>query len=149
MSQDRSKTLDELEGVVWGPPTFDSSLVVTCHQLRTRPLSDFTAENLRIMLGQKISVPLLLPLAIELLRRDPFTAGNLYPGDLLTVALNAADASSDQTQHLVEIARAALRELSVREQDDYAGPFEPIYGDLARQLRSSLTGFVAAQGALI
>ena len=82
MSQDRSKTLDELEGVVWGPPTFDSSLVVTCHQLRTRPLSDFTAENLRIMLGQKISVPLLLPLAIELLRRDPFTAENLYPGDL-------------------------------------------------------------------
>jgi hypothetical protein len=150
MSQDRSKTLDELEGVVWGPPTFDSTLVVTCHQLRTRPLCDFTAEDLRIMLGQKISVPLLLPLAIELLRRDPFTAGNYYPGDLLTVALNAAaDASSDHTQQLVEIARAALRELSVREQDGYAGPFEPIYGDLARQLRSALAGFVAAQRALI
>ncbi len=65
------------------------------------------------------------------------------------MALNAADASSDQTQHLVEIARAALRDLSAREQDDYAGPFEPIYGDLARQLRSSLTSFVAAQGVLI
>ena len=148
-SQDRSKTLDELEGVVWGPPTFDSSLVVTCHRLRTLPLSDFTAENLRIMLGQHISVPLLLPLAVEFLRGDPFTAGDFYPGDLLTVTLQAADAGSYEKAHLVEIARAALSELSVREQDDYPGPFEPIHAILAGQLRSSLARFLAEQGALI
>jgi hypothetical protein len=41
------KTLDELEGVVWGEPTFDSYLVTTCHRLRTKPVDEFSVEDLR------------------------------------------------------------------------------------------------------
>src|SRR5262245_38545903 len=30
----RRRSLDELEGVEWGPPTYNSYLVTTCHRLR-------------------------------------------------------------------------------------------------------------------
>ena len=80
---DRSKSLQHLEGQDWGEPTYDSHLVTECHRLRRIPLRDFTAENLRIMIGQQIGLPYLIPLALEMLRGDPFTAGDLYEGDLL------------------------------------------------------------------
>jgi hypothetical protein len=65
------KTLDELEGVVWGEPTFDSHLVTTCFRLRTKPVDQFTIEDLRIMIRQKIGLHYLIPLAIVELEREP------------------------------------------------------------------------------
>jgi hypothetical protein len=62
---DRNRSLQELEGVDWGDPTDQSSLVTTCHRLRRRPLIQFTEEDLRIMIGQNISLPYLIPLAVE------------------------------------------------------------------------------------
>jgi len=86
---DRSKSLQHLEGQDWGEPTYDSHLVTECHRLRRIPLHEFTAENLRIMIGQQIGLPYLIPLALEMLRGNPFTAGDLYEGDLLAAVLRA------------------------------------------------------------
>lgn len=44
-----SKSLDQLEGVVWDEPSFDSHVVTTCHRLRTKPIDEFGVEDLRIM----------------------------------------------------------------------------------------------------
>ena len=52
-------------------------------ELRRKPLAEFTVENLRLMLGQQIAVPILLPLALNVLETDPLAEGDLYPGDLL------------------------------------------------------------------
>ena len=84
---DRRKCLQELEGDDWGEAGFDSSLVRTCHRLRRVPLTDFGAEDLRIMIGQQIGLPFLVPLALETLQRDPLTEGDFYPGDLLGAVL--------------------------------------------------------------
>ena len=73
---DRRKTLTELEGKDWGPPNFDSHLVTTIHQVRHKPLEDFTVEDLRITIGQNIALQWLLPMAIERLRDDPFVEGD-------------------------------------------------------------------------
>jgi hypothetical protein len=86
---DRSKSLEQLEGKDWGEPTCDSHLVTECHRLHRVPLTEFTPENLRIMIGQQIGLPYLIPLALELLRVDPFTAGDYYAGDLLGAVLRA------------------------------------------------------------
>jgi len=86
---DSSKSLQELEGKDWGGPAHDSHLVTECHRLRRVPLHQFTPENLRIMIGQQIGLPYLIPLALELLRKDPFTAGDFYQGDLLAAVLRA------------------------------------------------------------
>lgn len=51
------------------------------------PLEDFETADLRIMIGQQISLFFLVPLALEKLEEDPLAEGNYYPGDLLKVVL--------------------------------------------------------------
>ena len=67
----RKQNLDQLENFEWGPPTFDSSLVRTCHRLRQMPIGEFSVEDLRIMIGQNIGLMFLVPLALEKLADDP------------------------------------------------------------------------------
>jgi hypothetical protein len=81
-------TIQQIEGLDWGDPPSDSStLVRCCTALRRKPLDRFTAEDLRIMLGQGESVPILLPLAVGLLANNALAEGAFFPGDLLTTVL--------------------------------------------------------------
>ena len=82
-----SRTLDELDPPPWGEPTFDSHLVRTCHALRRKPLREFSVEDLRIMIGQRIGLRWLIPLALEVLEAEPLAEGDFYPGDLLAAVL--------------------------------------------------------------
>ncbi len=84
-----SLNLDQLEKTNWGEPTYDSHLVRTCHALRKKPLQDFTIEDLRIMIGQDISLDYLMPLAILELSKNILAEGDYYEGDLLKVVLSA------------------------------------------------------------
>jgi hypothetical protein len=82
-------TLTEIEGEDWGEPRFQSGLVIRCHKLRKTPLRDFTLDDLRCLIGQGISLPVLMPLAVQALGEDPFAAGVSVPGSLLLTALHA------------------------------------------------------------
>jgi len=82
-------SLDQLEGDVWGPPKYDSHLVTTCHRLRSKPIGEFDIEELRIMIGQNIGLPFLLTLAVDILEKNPWVSGDMYPGDLLKVTATA------------------------------------------------------------
>jgi hypothetical protein len=84
---DRRKTLTELEGKDWGPPNFDSHLVTTIHQLRHKPLEEFTVAELQIFIGKNESLEYLLPIAIKQLQDDPLVEGDYYRGDLLGAVL--------------------------------------------------------------
>ena len=61
----RHLTLTQLEHHDWGPPPYDSFLVKECHRLRHVPLRDLTVENLRMLVGQGISLVYTVPLALE------------------------------------------------------------------------------------
>jgi len=52
---DESKiTLDTVDPPAWGPAPPDATPLTTrCHELRTKPLRDFTVEDLRIMIGEQ------------------------------------------------------------------------------------------------
>ncbi len=89
MKVDLEQSLEQIENEYWGEATYDSHLVITCHKLRKKPLKDFTVEDLRIMIGQNISLALLVPIAIEHLKQDILAKGDLYPGDLLQQAFSA------------------------------------------------------------
>jgi hypothetical protein len=86
---DLDKSLQELEQSDWGEPTYDSHLVTTVHRLRRVALREFSVEDLRIMIGQGIGLPYLVPLALEHLRKDALAEGDFYPGDLLKSVLTA------------------------------------------------------------
>lgn len=57
------------------------------HRLRRKPIALLTSEDLRLLLGQNVGVPILLPRALAMLEQDPLREGDLYPGDLLAAAL--------------------------------------------------------------
>lgn len=79
---DYSKSLEQLENDYWDEPTYDSYVVTTCHSMRKKPLNEVTVE-LRLVIGQGFSLDYLMPMAIELLKLDILTEGDLYEGDLL------------------------------------------------------------------
>jgi hypothetical protein len=107
------KSLQELEQADWGEPTYDSHLVTSVHRLRRVPLRQFTVENLRIMIGQGIGLPYLVPLALEHLRKDPLAEGDFYPGDLLKNVLTADPAFwREHPQWRDEITEIASRTLA-------------------------------------
>lgn len=83
MKIDLSKNLNELEGIVWRKPEYSSHLVIRCHELRVKKLSDYDIEDLRLMIGQNIGMDYLIPLAIQKLKEDIFAEGDFYEGDLL------------------------------------------------------------------
>jgi CDI immunity proteins len=83
MDDPDAKTLDELDPPAWGPPLYDSFLVRRGHELRTKPLREFTTEDLRIMIGQGIGLPHLVPRALTMLEANPLAEGDMYAGDLL------------------------------------------------------------------
>lgn len=78
-----SRSLEELENDKWGKPKFDSHLVQECHRLRAKPLKDLTNENIRILVGQKIGLKYIVPLALDILEVDLLASGDMFKGDLL------------------------------------------------------------------
>ncbi|MEO9850178.1 MAG: contact-dependent growth inhibition system immunity protein [Reichenbachiella sp.] len=86
----RYKNLESLEKDSWRPTLKEESyLVITMHELRKKQLNDFTIEDLRIMIGQNIGLPFLVPLAIEQLEKNILVEGDFYEGDLLKNVLGS------------------------------------------------------------
>lgn len=86
---DRSRSLEELEGARWPAPPADATyLMATVHALRSKPVGTLTVEDLRLLIGQDVGLPVLLALAVEVLRDNPLAAGDMYEGDLLRAVLS-------------------------------------------------------------
>ena len=83
MPADTEQSIEQLEDSFWGEPEFDSYAVTSCHKLRQIPIGELTVENLRLLVGQKMGLPHIMPLALERLAENPFCGGNMYDGDLL------------------------------------------------------------------
>jgi hypothetical protein len=112
------KTLDELEGVVWGEPPYDSYLLTTCHRLRAKPIDEFSVEDLRIMISQQIGLRPLMPLAIAVLEEDPLAEGDYYPGDLLSMVISNEDWLNLHMEWLGRVIRVAEQALTSARLDE-------------------------------
>jgi hypothetical protein len=104
-------TLDIVDPPAWDlEPPDATPLVKRCHELRTKPLRDFTVEDLRVMIGQQVALGRMITLALDLLRPDPLIAGYYYPGDLLASVLRVDSAFWERSPDLaVEVGRLAER----------------------------------------
>ncbi|MFF2126737.1 contact-dependent growth inhibition system immunity protein [Streptomyces olivochromogenes] len=92
-SINRARSLEELERDRWQAPPADATrLVATVHALRSRPIGTLTVEDLRLLIGQDVGLPVLLPLAVEVLRDNPLAEGDMYEGDLLSAVLTRSPA---------------------------------------------------------
>jgi len=88
MSFDKAKSLEELESKKMEKPDFQSSLTLSVYRLWSTPLHLYSTEDLRLMIGQNISLKYLLPIAIDKLTENPFVEGDFHYGDLLWSVLN-------------------------------------------------------------
>ena len=85
-------TLDDVDPPAWPAPAADATaLIRRVHALRAVPLANLTAEDLRLLISQDVARPTLVPLALEVLHRDPLIEGAHYPGDLLQAVLCVPD----------------------------------------------------------
>jgi CDI immunity proteins len=83
-------TLDDIEGSRWGDaPTGATRLMFHAHELRRKPVATFDDEDMRLLIGQNISLKILVPLAIAQIEIDPLVEGDLCPGDLLSALFRA------------------------------------------------------------
>ncbi len=112
---DESKiTLDSVDPPAWGPaPPGSTALITRCHELRTKALQDFTADDLRIMIGQQVALRPLVQLALDQLRPDSLVKDDDYPTDLLASVLRVDTAfwerSPDSDIELHKLAVGALQ----------------------------------------
>ncbi len=110
---DESKiTLDTVDPPAWGPAPPDATPLITrCHELRTKPLRDFTAEDLRVMIGQQVALNHLVWPALDRLRSDSLVEDDEYPTDLLASVLRVDPAywerSPDYDLELHRLAEGA------------------------------------------
>lgn len=80
----RYKSLESLENQNWGDSLdAPTDLVKRCIELSKIPIDDFTASDLRLMIGQKFGLSFLVPLALEKLQDNIFIEADFYEGDLL------------------------------------------------------------------
>lgn len=106
------RTLTQIEGDDWGEPAFASAVVTNGHRLRQKPLKEFTAEDLRFILGQQISLPVLMPMVLDYLERvDLFAGGDMAHGSLLHNALKVDKVFWQEHPQLWSRMKALLGEL--------------------------------------
>lgn len=85
-----NKTIEQLEGNYWDEThNHESLIVIRCLELRKKPISDLTVEDLRMLISQDIGLVFIIPRAIEILKTEPFVEGDYYEGDLLKSVLTS------------------------------------------------------------
>lgn len=97
------KSLEELENSYWKDSGFDSYVVRTVQAARKKPLSELSNEEIRVLVSQKVGLKYVLPIAVEILKRNPLTEASLYEGDLLECVLRLSSSDwSDNPEELRE-----------------------------------------------
>lgn len=109
-----ASSLQELENDYWGPVgAGETPLIRECLRLRKAPLAQLTANDLRLLIGQRIGLKHLVPLALELLRADPWLECS-YPGDLLAAVLRIGfdfwEGNPTPLASVLDIAHSAVQE---------------------------------------
>ncbi|MFJ9695401.1 contact-dependent growth inhibition system immunity protein [Kitasatospora sp. NPDC101183] len=109
----RDRSLEELEHDRWPAPSGNGTrLMATAHLLRRKPIGELNVEDLRLLIGQDVGLPYLLPLALEVLRNDPMAEGDMYEGDLLAAVLSRSPESWHDSPELRRELRLIVSELS-------------------------------------
>jgi hypothetical protein len=95
------RSIAQLEREDWGEPPSDAPpSIARCYRLRRAPIESLTLADVRLLLGQGIGLPYLVPIAIEALKKQPLIETEHYCGDLLANVLRiSAGFYDDHPEH--------------------------------------------------
>ncbi len=102
-------TLENLQKRKIDNPDYKSFTILRCAELCSTPLNEFSIEDLRIMIGQQIGLDYLIPLAIEILKKDLFAEGDYFEGDLLKNVLLVDTAFWDNTKEHWQVLNQLIK----------------------------------------
>lgn len=123
----RGGTLEILTGEKQPQSNLDTYVVMNVRRLWSIPIGAFTVEDLRIVIGQRICLPWLFPIAIEKLEANPLLEARHYEGDLLASMLLAAEqadtVSGGDLTRLAALCRRARH--MIQEIEDRQVPVDP------------------------
>ncbi len=126
---DESLTLEQIEDHRWGNPPADATrLIKTVYELRHKPIGSLDVEDLRVILLQKESLDVLVPLALTHLEQNPLAEGDFYPGDLLTTVLKIPQAYWQQHPDQHRSASAVTKAVeALGNLDDHGAPHDTVW----------------------
>jgi hypothetical protein len=99
------KTIEILEGTIWGAPIFKSSLILMAHALRKKPIDELTPDELRIAFNEDIGTKFLKNRVLAVIEEDP-AAGDLFEGDLLLSVMRSREFLRDEAFHKKVVKKA-------------------------------------------
>lgn len=114
----RQKSLENLEKDFWGnPPIGATPLIEKVYRWRTIPTGELEPKHLRLLIGQQVGLFYLIPLALEILKRELLIDSELYEGDLLRSVLTVEDAFWLENIQLKNQLDALLKPYSEEDQN--------------------------------
>lgn len=84
---DMNQSIEEIENDYCGEPTLNSYVMKNCHKARQKPLKLLSNEEIRCLIGQKIGLKFLLPIAVDILKNEPLFDVSYFECDLLLTLL--------------------------------------------------------------
>jgi hypothetical protein len=113
------RSIEQLENDYWKDVSFPSNLVKRCFNYRKIPVLELTIEQLRLLIGQQIALPFIVPKAIIILQADVLVEGDYYPGDLLNSLLGLSEADwnqcPDEKNKFLELLRQNISTIEATE----------------------------------
>ncbi|SIO47774.1 hypothetical protein SAMN04488055_4423 [Chitinophaga niabensis] len=115
-----NKSIEQLENDYWKDIAFPTGLVERCYRYRRIPIGNLTAEQMRTLISQQLGIKFLMPLVLEMLKKDVLMEADLYEGDLLEVVLKIKapfweqnPSIKSQVLHLIEANKQLLVQAGV------------------------------------
>lgn len=106
----QDKSIEELENDYWEDSDFGSYAVQTSQRARKKPLSQLSKEEIRLLIGQKIGLRHLIPVALSILRDDPLVEVRYFEGDLLLQLLRLSEEDWKHNGEDLESFRSLISE---------------------------------------
>ncbi|WP_153348584.1 contact-dependent growth inhibition system immunity protein [Nocardia aurantia] len=132
------RTLENIDGHIWGDPPVDATrLMKKVYSLRRKQIHAMTAEDLRVLLGQRENISVLVPRALALLEGNPLVQGDFYPGDLLVAALQVSDDYWSRHSDMAARLGNIIEQLRVVDDLEFFFPPEAEIWDRIERLRES------------
>jgi hypothetical protein len=116
----KQKSIENLEKDFWGPsPKNSTPLVDKVHRLRTIQIETLEPKHIRLLIGQKVGLRFLIPVALEILTPDIFINTDFYNGDLLQNVLNVDNNFWQENKELKERLNGLLDSYSEEDKEKF------------------------------
>jgi hypothetical protein len=116
----RQKSIENLEKDFWGRPPKDSTpLVYKVHNLRTIQIEKLEPKDIKFLIGQKVGLKFVIPVALDILSDYLFIDTEYYNGDLLQNVMQVDKGFWDNNKGLKEQMDTLLKSYSDEDKEKF------------------------------